>query len=165
MNPPDQRAFEADLQEAEFRIGVTKGLWGLAEANFLGGNISWPKVVFWVSASERPNAPARFYTLLDCSGYRGASPTGTFWDPQTKQLMTLQKRPKGKTGSRVAQVFRTDWNNGNAFYHPYDRVAAQTHPAWSREYPHLVWSPTCTIADFLQLVLHDLLKSEDYAGV
>lgn len=165
MSPPDQRAFEADLEEADFCIGIAKGFWGLAEQEVLPPGLGWPKVVLWVKATARPNAPAQFNVLLDCTNYRAVSPTGTFWDPETKQFLATQKRPKGKPGSRVAQVFRTDWNNGTAFYHPYDRVASQTHPGWSNEYHHLIWDSTSTISDFLQVVLYDLLNSEDYIGV
>ena len=60
---------------------------------------------------------------------------------------------------------RTDWENGRAFYHPYDRVAAQGHADWPAKYPHLVWNPaTHTLVDLLS-ELHALLHCPDYHGV
>ena len=91
-------------------------------------------------------------------------PTGTFWDPEKKQILTFDRRPKGKPASRVVQVFRTDWNNGTAFYHPYDRVAAHGHPNWKTEQPSLVWDGNHSIVDLLA-ELHLLLNSHDYVGI
>lgn len=167
MNPPDQRAFEADLQEADFRIGVAKGLWDLADKDVVAEDLKWPKVVLWITAAERANSPGRFYLLLDCTGYRGVRPTGTFWDPETKTVLAIHKRPKGKPGSRVAQVFRTDWppsNPGGAFYHPYDREAIKGHDNWAAQHPHLLWDGRRTIADYLA-EFYVLLNSDDYIGI
>jgi hypothetical protein len=164
MKSPDQRAFEADLCEAEFRIGFAEGQWGTATEEVVPDDIHWPRVVLWIASAKRPAAPDRFYVLLDCANYKTVPPTGTFWDPVTKKMSAVDKRPKGKSGSRVARVFRTDWNNGSAFYHPYDRVAAQTHPNWANEQPHLIWGPDHTIVNLLD-ELHVLLNSEDYVGI
>lgn len=164
MESPDQRLFEEDLSSAEFRSGVEKGLWGLPAQGLLPDDLAWPQVVFWIAAAARPNAPDRFYVLLDAAGYRSVSPTGTFWDSTTKSVLDLSKRPKGKPGSRFAKVFRTDWNNGSAFYHPYDRGAAQGHKNWAVEQPHLIWTCNHTIVDFLE-EFHSLLNSGDYLGV
>ena len=109
-------------------------------------------------------APDRFFLLIDLTGYRANAPTGTFWDPATESMLAVAKRPKGRPGSRCEKVFRTDWKNGRAFYHPYDRVAAGGHPNWARKYPHLVWSIDCTIVDYL-LQFHALLNSGNYIGI
>jgi len=164
MDRPDQRAFEADLQDAPFLIGVAEGQWGTPSTDLLPSDLCWPRVVLWIAAAGRPGAPDRFYVQLDCSNYKTAPPTGTFWDPQTKQILVLGKRPKGKPGSRVAQVLRTDWNNGTAFYHPYDRVAAEGHPTWKTDQPSLVWDANHSIVDLLA-ELHSLLNSQDYVGI
>jgi hypothetical protein len=164
MSGPDQRLFEADIASAEFLSGVAKGRWGTADPSLLPEGLAWPKVVLWNAAAPRPPAPERFYVLVDMSGYRGVAPTGTFWDPATKATMEFAKRPKGKADSRVAKVFRTDWENGIAFYHPYDRHAAQTHDKWSGEQPHLIWTSSHTIVDYLE-EFHALLQSGDYVGV
>ena len=164
MKPPDQRAFEADLCEADFLIGVAKGQWGMAAGDLVPADLKWPRILLWIASAKRQAAPDRFYVLLDCANYKTAPPTGTFWDPETGRTSALDKRPKGKSNSRVARVFRTDWNNGTAFYHPYDRVAAQGHPNWANEQPNLIWGPAHTIVDLLA-ELHALLNSEDYVGI
>ena len=149
---------------AEFRIGVAKDKWGLPEPNVLPRQPDWPKRVFWIAAAPRTASPERFYISLDIAGYRSVSPTGTFWNPSTGCMLDPSKRPKGKPDTRFAKVFRTDWEQGTAFYHPYDRVAAQGHPDWPKQHPHLVWSSNHTIVDYLE-ELHALLNSEDYIGI
>jgi len=164
MLQPDQRLFEADLLCPDFRSGAIKGRWGVAEADVMPVGLTWPNVILWMKALSRPNSPDRFYVALDCAGYRAASPTGTFWDPIAKETLAFAKRPKGKPNSRFAKVFRTDWKNGEAFYHPYDRIAAKGHEKWAREQPHLVWDSNHTIVDYLE-EFHALLQSGDYLGV
>src|ERR1700730_14014764 len=115
MDHPDQRLFEADVASADFRIGAAKGLWGQAEAELLPMDMKWPRVLLWIAAAARPAAPERFYLSLDAAGYNGVPPTGTFWDPGSKQTLEFGKRPKGKPGSRFAKIFRTDWKDGVAF--------------------------------------------------
>lgn len=164
MEKPDERLFEEDLLSAEFRSGVLKDLWGLPPQELLPDGMTWPTRILWLAAAARPNAPERFYIRLDAAGYRGVSPTGTFWDPVTKSMLDKTKRPKGKPNSRFAKVFRTDWKNGTAFYHPYDRVAAKDHTNWPREQPHLIWTSGHTIVDYLE-EFHSLLNCGDYLGV
>ena len=164
MDKPDQRLFEADLASAEFRAGVMKGYWNLAGTDVLSELPAWPARVLWMAAAPRPNAPGRYYVQLDLSGYRSFPPTGTFWDPNTRTTLELSKRPKGRPGSRFAKVFRTDWENGSAFYHPYDRVAARGHTDWPKDQPHLVWDSNHTIVDYLE-EFHSLLNCGDYLGV
>ncbi len=164
MDRPDQRLFEADLASAEFRAGAQKGYWGLAGTDILPEQPAWPLRILWVAAAPRANAPNRFYLQLDLSDYRTVPPTGTFWDPNTRSILEVAKRPKGKDGSRFAKVFRTDWEGGRAFYHPYDRVAANGHPKWVSEQPNLVWDSSHTIVDYLEEI-HSLLESGDYLGI
>lgn len=164
MVPPDQRLFEADLQSAAYRAGVAKGVWGQAEAAALPDGAAWPRVFFWMAAAPRDNAPDRFYVALDAEGYRSVPPTGTFWDPDKRAILEFAKRPKGKPGSRFAMVFRTDWQNGAAFYHPYDRVGTQSHAEWPKQQPHLIWTSSHTIVDYLE-EFQSLLVTGDYIGV
>jgi hypothetical protein len=163
MEKPDQSLFYEDLRSAEFLIGEAKGLWGLPSPELVPEDLKWPKVILWITAGPRPNSPDRFYLLLDVDGYRSVPPTGTFWDPAKKSVLENSKRPKGKSDSRFAKVFRTDWKDGSAFYHPYDRVAADGHP-WATEQPHLVWTSNHTIVDFLE-EFHSLFNTGDYVGV
>jgi hypothetical protein len=164
MSAPDQRLFAADLQSAPFRIGAFKGRWGIAEESARPSNTEWPRVFFWIAAAKRAAGPERFYVALDVKSYRSVPPTGTFWDPEAHVILPFGKRPKGRQNGRVARVFRTDWNNGTAFYHPYDRIAAEGHPNWKQEQRHLVWSEAHTIVDVLE-ELHGLLNSGEYLGV
>jgi hypothetical protein len=147
---------------AEYRAGVVRDLWGLPSLEVLPEGLTWPNVILWIAAAARPHAPERFYILLDAAGYRAVPPTGAFWDLSTRSQLDIAKRPKGKPGSRFARVFRTDWNN-SAFYHPYDRVAAQSHPGWVKEQPHLLWTDCHTIVDYLE-EFYSLLNSGDYLG-
>lgn len=164
MLTPDQRLFESDLLSAPYRSGVVKGLWAKAEAGALPDAAAWPNAYFWMAAAPRSGAPDRYYVALNLSDYTSVAPTGTFWDPIKKATLEFGKRPKGKPGSRFAMVFRTDWENGRAFYHPYDRVGAQSHAEWPKQQPHLIWTGSHTIVDFLE-EFQSLLVCGDYVGV
>lgn len=165
MDLPDKRLFEADLTSAEFRNGVVNGWWGVPDGSTLSAaTATWPRTVLWLAAAPRADAPGRYYLSLDMSGYRAAAPTGTFFDPETGLMLELARRPMGRPESRFAKVFRTDWEGGRAFYHPYDRVAANSHPDWQSAQPHLVWNANHTIVDYLT-EFYALLNSGDYLGV
>jgi|ERR1051326_2803539 hypothetical protein len=167
MDTPDQSLFEEDIASPEFRSGATKGKWGLP-APELVTDFKWPKRLMWIGAAARARAPDRFYITLDAGGYNAVPPTGTFWDPATKSLLAVNKRPKGKSGSRVERVFRTDWNSGTAFYHPYDRVAADTHKnEWAKgakDDTRRRWTPQHSIVDYLE-EFYGLLNCGDYLGI
>lgn len=166
MLPPDQRLLEADLQSTEYRGGVAKGLWGQVATADLPEAAAWPHVYFWMAAAKRLGAPDRYHVALDVKGYRAASPTGCFWDPLTKSTLDLSKWPKGKPNSRFSVVFRTTGFSfqGRAFYHPYDRAPMSDHPQWKAELPHLMWTSSHTIIDYLE-EFQSLLMSEDYIGI
>ena len=164
MDPPDMRLFDADVDAADFRDGVLARRWGFPDEGILPAQPDWPARILWLAASPRDGSPDRFYLSLDLAGYRARSPTGTFWDPIAKSLLDVRKRPKGREGSRFARVFRTDWEQGRAFYHPYDRVAMQGHSKWGVQHPNLIWTAKHTIVDYLW-EFHLLLNSGDYRGV
>lgn len=156
--PPDQRRFESDLEDGPFLAGMAAGRWGRPDASLVE-TVAWPKAVLWVAAAPRKDSPERFHVLLDCLGYPSPSPTGTFWDPATRQPLASPRWPKGI--GQVAAVLR----HGDFFYHPYDRLAVPGHANWATTYKHLVWdSGKHTIVDFLS-VIHGLLNSTDYTGV
>ncbi len=162
MSSPAQRLFQLDLESASYRAGVLKGLWDIATPSTMPA-VAWPQVLFWLKAAPRDNAPSGYCVMTDLTGYRTSPPTGTFWNPETNTQLEATLRPKGKPDSRFARVFRTDWENGRAFYHPYDRVAADSHGDWKTAMPGLVWSCDHTIVDFLE-EFQNLLMSEDYLG-
>lgn len=160
VSPAEQALFD-DLAGVEFQVGVAEGRWGLPGSDLKAELPSWPSKVFWIAAAARQGSPDRFYIRLDCTNYPVSAPTGTFWDPVSGTALSFDRRPKGT--DRVARVFRTDWNNGTAFYHPYDRATAD-HADWPRSYPAVVWTRDHTIVDFLSM-LHGLLHSREYTGV
>lgn len=162
---PDQKLFLMDLEGAGFRAGVLSGRWGLADADTLPADMAWPRASFWLLAAERPGAPDRYYVMLDLSGYRAVSPTGSFWDPVGKTMLPAGGFPRGKTGSRFAQVFRTNWPPGlsKAFYHPYDRFTLSSHSDWTTTMRHLAWTERNTITDYLD-EFQSLLMGDDYVG-
>lgn len=166
MQSPDQRIFEADLQSANYRNGVFKGLWGEPNPEECPEGASWPNAYFWMAAAPRPGAPDRYYVALDMSGYRGRPPTGPLWDPEKRQTLEISRWPKGIPGSRFAQVFRTDGFSfaGRALYHPYDRSPLSDHANWVNEHPNHVWTHNHTIVDYLE-EFQSLLASKDYVGV
>jgi hypothetical protein len=166
MLAPDQRLFESDLLSAEYRNGVAKVLWAEAEADARPDGAAWPNAYFWMAAAPRIGAPDRYYVALNLSGYRSVPPTGPFWDPVKKQTLEFVKWPKGKANSRFATVFRTDGFSaaGRAFYHPYDRAPVQDHPRWRTEQPHLIWTDSHTIVNYLE-EFQSLLTCGDYVGV
>jgi hypothetical protein len=167
MDTPDERLFDEDIRSVEFRIRAEEGRWGLPTPELLS-EFKWPRRLLWIAAAPRPSSPDRFYVAIDASGYRAVPPTGSFWDVAAKCLLDVRVRPKGKPGSRVAKVFRTDWNNGTAFYHPYDRVAADSHKReWApgaKDDPRRRWTADHTVVDYLE-EFHGLLNCGDYLGV
>lgn len=150
MIGPDQRAFEADVAKAAFRLGQTEGRWRLI-------SLAWPFVFFAVAAKD-----GREYVLrLNCAGYPQAAPTGGPWDMKTGTVLAFDLWPRGR-GGRVSAVFRTDWKSGTALYLPCDRGSLAGHDNWRSEMPSKIWRPADGIVQYLELV-HELLQSRDYA--
>lgn len=159
MECPDEALFRFDLTSAAYRAGVVKGLWGYQDGS------DWPFAVFWMAATQRDRSPDRYFVRLDLTGYRTKPPTGRLWDPQTRSGLDFSRYPQGAPNSRFARVFRTDWGESHrAFYHPYDRVAADSHSEWRQQLPHLIWTSDHTIVDFLE-EFQSLLTSGEYVGV
>lgn len=150
MIGPDQRAFEADVAKAAFRLGQTVGRWRLI-------SLAWPFTFFGAVAKD-----GREYVLrLNCAGYPQAAPTGGPWDTKTDKVLAFDLWPRGR-GGRVSAVFRTDWKSGTALYLPCDRESLVGHDNWRREMPSKIWRPAKGIVQYLELV-HELLQSRDYA--
>lgn len=150
MIGPDQRAFEADVAKAAFRLGQAEGRWRLI-------SVVWPCAFVGVIARD-----GREYVLrLNCAGYPQVAPTGGPWDMQTDKVLAFDRWPHGQ-GGRVSAVFRTDWKNGTALYLPCDRASIVGHDNWRSEMPSKIWRPAEGIIQYLELV-HELLQSRDYA--
>lgn len=157
---PDQRIVTEHLQTPEFRSGVADGIWGHIEVE----QVPWPHVLLWIAAPARKDAPDRFHVRLDCTGYPTDAPTGNLVDPCSWGPLDAARRPKGRTGSRFARVMRTDWEGGRAFYHPFDRRAAKSHPDWPKAMPRKLWTPAHTLTSWLE-EFYALFQSDDYLGV
>lgn len=150
MIGPDQRAFEADVAKAAFRLGQAEARWRLIAA-------TWPFTFISVTAKD-----GREYTLrLNCTGYPQQPPTGGPWDMGADKILAFDLWPRG-LGGRVSAVFRTDWKSGTALYLPCDRESFAGHDNWRREMPSKIWRPADGIVQYLELV-HELLQSRDYA--
>ncbi len=157
---PSQRILLAHLQAPEFHAGAAGGWWGYVADD----RVPWPHVLLWIAAPERPGAPDRFHARLDVTGYPGEAPTGNLVEPVSWEPLDPARRPKGSAESRFARVMRTDWEGGRAFYHPFDRVAAKSHPDWPTTMPRKQWTATHTITRWLE-EFHALFQSEEYVGV
>ena len=151
MIGPDQRAFEADVAKAAFRLGQEEGRWRLI-------SVAWPFTFLGVFAKDD-----REYVLrLNCAGYPQVAPTGGPWDMKINKVLAFDLWPRGQ-GGRVSAVFRTDWKNGSALYLPCDRETFVGHENWRNEMPSKIWRPADGIDKYLEIV-HELLHSRDYAA-
>jgi len=146
---PDQRAFEADVDKAAFRLGQLERRWHLL-------SIKWPFVYISITAKDGTEFDFRF----ECTDYPRTEPTGGPWDLQRDAVLAAERWPQGN-GGRVSAVFRLDWEAGRALYHPCDRVSIRGHQNWLTEMPALIWRPADGIVQYLEQV-HELLHSKDY---
>lgn len=154
--PLDQRVFREHVTSPRFEDGVGRGRWRIV------GDIVWPHVLVAVSAAPRDNAPQEFFLRFDLTGYPVSAPTATPWNPETRDVLEANLRPKGE---RAGYVFRSDWEGGRALYAPFDRVALDRyHSEWRRRYPRQAWDATRDFAWVLQF-LHELLNDADYTGI
>lgn len=150
MIGPDQRAFEADVAKAAFRLGEVESRWRLVK-------VAWPFAFIGVTAKYGREYILRFH----CTGYPQIAPTSGPWDLVLNQILAFDLWPRGR-GGRVSAVFRTDWKNGTALYLPCDRESFTGHNNWIHEMPSKIWRPAYGIVQYLELV-HELLQSRDYA--
>jgi hypothetical protein len=139
-----------------FQDGVAHGWWDVLPAT-----VEWPYAVFWLAPPARPNSPDRYYLRVHLHDYPNKGPTATLWDLERRTKLELSKWPKGNND--VAMVFRTDWNNADALYAPWDRIAMDNHGDWPMKHPGRGWKPSYTIVHYLRHT-RELLDSEDYHG-
>lgn len=151
MSGPDQRAYEADVVKATFRLGEVERRWRLIET-------AWPYAFIGVAAKDG----LEYVLRLNCAGYPQAAPTGGPWDMAKNKTLAFDRWPRGQ-GGRVSAVFRTDWKDGTALYLPCDRESIAGHNNWHHEMPSKIWRPIDGISQYLELV-HELLNCRDYAS-
>lgn len=155
---PSERRLKTDLESAAFQLGVAEDKWDVVS----DAALVWPHVAFSIAAAPREAAPNRFVVRLDFSNYPIDPPTGTFWDAAARARLENSRRPFGS--GQTGRVFRIDWQGGDAFYHPYDRVASKSHSDWAASYPHWVWTERHSVSDLLTVVW-DLLNCREYEGL
>jgi hypothetical protein len=149
MTAPDERAFQADVAKAAFRLGEREGRWRLV-------NISWPYALIGVTANDDREYILRF----NGEGYPQSPPTAGPWDVERNTILAFENWPRSR-GGRVASVFRTNWKAGSALYLPCDRESIRGHDNWVNEMPSKIWEAARGIVLYLELV-HELLNSADY---
>ena len=147
---PDQRAFEADVAKARFRLGAAQWRWRHIATE-------WPFAYFGVTAIDN----TEYILRLNCAGFPETPPTGGPWDMAANAVLAFHRWPRGQ-GGRVSAVFRTDWQGGTALYLPCDRVSISGHDHWRNEMPSKIWRPHEGIAQYLELA-HELLNCRDYS--
>ena len=148
---PDERAFRADVDRPEFRLGELEGRWHLI-------SISWPNAIITVTAADGRKVALRF----DCSGFPAALPTAGPWDIERNARLAPADWPKGK-GGRLSAVFNPGWKEATALYLPCDREAIAGHDHWRVQMPSKLWRPADGIVQYLEQV-HDLLNCRDYVA-
>jgi len=148
---PDQQALIRDLRSTTFRLGEHRSKWKL-----LG--LSFPYLLFFVSAPPRPVGPPGFLLRSECKGYSATPPTSQLWDGSRNLPLAEPLRPKNQQGG-VMEPFKS-W--GNCLYHPIDRLA-RDHNNWVTLHPDKIWTPQRKIAFLLETV-YDLLHCSEYSG-
>lgn len=151
---PDERALRDHLQSTRFQGGVDGGRWRLQ-------SLSWPIAMIAIAAAPRNSAPDEYLLRFDLDGYPQRGPTATPWDGGANCLLPEDRRPKGE---RASHIFRTDWEEGQALYAPWDRVALDGHADWPTRYPMQAWNPQRDLAFYLQNVW-EVLNADDYLGI
>lgn len=151
MTGPDERAFQADVAKAAFRLGEREGRWRLA-------GITWPYALIGVTARDGRELILR----SNVEGYPQSPPTAGPWDVERNAILAFDRWPRSN-GGRVASVFRANWKGGSALYLPCDRESLPGHDNWRNEMPSKIWDPANGIVHYLEIV-HELLNSADYVS-
>lgn len=154
----DEECFHEHVASFAFQQGVEDGKWDLHDDE----SVKWPHAVIRIAAPQRSGGPAHFHLLFNLDHYPKTGPTAYPWDPETKTKLDVTKWPKGSNDVNMA--FRATWNNADAIYVPWDRLAAAGHPDWIVQHAGLLWNPEHTIVNYLRPT-HELLQSDDYHGV
>lgn len=155
---PSERAFYEDVEKARFQAGLDKHRWQLARPR----QETWPIVHINVFVPARPSGPNAYTLRFDLTSYPSQAPTARLWDLDSNAPLAFAKWPGG-TG-RVVAAFNPAWNAGTAVYLPCDRTALIGHDGWKQQHPHLLWSPTGDITQFLWMV-YEILNSPEYTGL
>ena len=152
MTGPDERAFEADVAKATFRLGAAEGRWRLAE-------VSWPFVFIGISARD-----AREYILrFNCAGYPQAAAVGSALGPEDQPSARLRSVAARARRARSAQFFAPTGRTAPRLYLPCDRESFVGPRQLAARDAVEDRRPGDGIVQYLELV-HELLQSRDYAA-
>lgn len=154
MNP-DERVLRQHLEEGPFQSGIANNRWQLIEEN-------WPFLLVAVTAATRERSPSEYAFRFQCENYPATAPTAQPWDTSTNKPLAHNQWPTGR--ERVPAAFNPGWKNGQCLYLPCDRIAMQGHNGWVVKYPHMLWSVSGDITQYLNII-YELLNSNDYTGV
>lgn len=158
----DEELFRKHIDDAPYLLGEAEEKWGFVKDSEESNGPSWPLALFWVSARECGNGPAKYYLRVELTKYNHLAPRGCFWDLGKNSMLEIKERPK-VTGIH-AQAFRTDWKNGLEIYAPWDRSGLEAHPDWRQAHAPLAWKEgTSRIEDYLDR-MWKILNSEQYHG-
>jgi hypothetical protein len=147
---PDEAAFRADTERADFQAGMDRGDWQCL-------SIDWPDSVMFVRAAVRSGAPNGYALRFNLQDDPSQAPTAAPWDVVRDQPLAPEHWP---TGERIGQVFNPSWRT-DALYMPLDRTAMAGHDAWGSQHPGSLWTPDSSITRYLRFV-RDLLTGEEY---
>lgn len=150
---PDQRALCAHVEQGPFLSGMDRGRWRLIK-------IAWPHVVIAVSAAA-DRGPAEYAFRFECTNYPQIAPTAQPWDVERNVPLDHNRWPGGR--ARVPLAFNPGWKGGTCLYLPCDRLSIEGHAPWQTQHPHMIWSPSGDITQYLRII-HELLNSSDYTG-
>jgi hypothetical protein len=147
---PAEKAVEADIASARFRVGAIRGQWRKISLDF-------PVLIVAVQAIEPDGRSSEYFFRFELTGYPGMAPEVKIWDCNTATVLAPDKRPKGS--SRVTEAFKS-WGS-ETVYRPWDRYAGP-HNNWTTSHPDLAWHSGRDLAFILE-DLHGLLTSNAVA--
>jgi|SRR6185437_14024793 len=119
----------ADLEEADFVVGVDAGRWRIISFNF-------PTLDFAVSATEPDGKLGEFGFRAELSNFPAQAPMVRIWDHVHNVPLAPNLRPKG--GPRVEKTFQY-WGS-DTVYRPWDRETGP-HNNNASTFPHFAWHP------------------------
>jgi hypothetical protein len=153
MVGPDERALRDHLKSSRYLIGEEAGRWRLV-------SITWPHAIIAIGAPPREGAPDEYGLRLELTNYSAQAPLGCPWDLDDNLVLPEAKRPKGQ---RVGQIWRFDWQNGQALYAPWDRSTLD-HVHWQQEHQIYVWKAGRDLTFYLSNT-HEYLNDDGYVGI
>jgi hypothetical protein len=138
-------AIEADLESTGFKVGVTRGLWRLVEADF-------PFYVIAVMQQKPDGQSTEYCFRFELDGYPTKAPKVQIWDFAKGQELETSLRPNRTQKQREA--FKA-WQD-RTVYRPWERCSG-AHNNWNATYSQFAWNPsrnlTYALNDLYQILI------------